>query len=58
MDEENELLCVRKVGERWGTVTLPKELQDSETIVFEKEVSSGRIYVRENKSGNNVGEDR
>ena len=46
MDKEDELLCIRKVGKTWGTVTLPDELKDNNRVVFEKEIDSGRIYVR------------
>lgn len=46
MTEENEPLCIRKVGKQWGTVTLPDELKDRKRVVFEKELSTGRIYVR------------
>ena len=46
MDEENELLNIRLVGKRWGTVTLPDPLKSYERVVFERERSSGRIYVR------------
>ena len=46
MDKENELLNIRLVGKRWGTVTLPDVLKGYERVVFEKERSSGKIYVR------------
>ena len=48
---EDEELCIRKVGRQWGTVTLPTELKDNKKVVFLKEISSGRIYVRGGNSG-------
>ena len=48
---EDEELCIRKVGKPWGTVTLPTELKNNKKVVFLKEVSSGRIYVRGGNSG-------
>ena len=44
--DEDELLCVRKVGGQWGTVTLPDALKKYTRVVFEKELASGKIYVR------------
>ncbi|MCK5317186.1 MAG: hypothetical protein KAJ55_04695 [Anaerolineales bacterium] len=44
--DEDELLCIRKVGKRWGTVTLPDDLKDYKRVVFERDLASGRTYVR------------
>ena len=51
MSEDIELLCIRKVGGQWGTVTLPDALKKYPRVVFERVLTSGRIYARGIKNG-------